>query len=145
MSVMPDFFSSAAIWTSSSFAMRSNSAIIRSSWAIWRRFSFTWNRFSRTRFSRDFMTRYSGIRTQTSRLAAAPSRGHGHAHFKGPSGNHALKIYAAGNFSFTRIVNHTRQPLRRGKNFGGHQRATRRVLRVPYRSFLMWQGRYGTL
>jgi hypothetical protein len=32
--------------------------------------------------------------------------------------NETLKIFAAGNHSFTGIVNHTRQDLRQGKNSG---------------------------
>ena len=58
----------APIWMSSSAAIRSNSPIIRSSWPSWRRLSLTWNFFSRTRFSRDFITRYS--RTHTRRDTA---------------------------------------------------------------------------
>jgi hypothetical protein len=48
-----------------------------------------------------------------------------------------LHIYADGNLSFTRIVNHTRQALRRGKNSGGTKQRKKtspqsRLPRLPH-------------
>ena len=83
------------------------------------------------------MTRYSRIRTQLPRMPIALAIGTGRSLAGGSFGNKLLQISAAGNFSFTRIVNHTREALRRGKNPGGRASVTRRVRRVAYRDSLM--------
>jgi hypothetical protein len=83
------------------------------------------------------MTGYSWIHTPLQRTDAAlqktqPEQRDGIERI----GNKLLKFFAVGNLSFTCIVNHTRQDLRRGKNHGLRAKGTHPAGGVAYPNFL---------
>jgi hypothetical protein len=78
------------------------------------RFSLTWNRFSRTRFSRAFIL----DTPETLNACLRRPRGRFHPSVPRPARleNKILIPRRRGNHSFTRIVNHSGQGLRPGKD-----------------------------